>query len=117
MGSNSIKKLAWQGNTRAILTSYPKTIRQIVGTELLGIQFGEEPNDWKPMTTVGAGVKEIRIKQEKQYRVFYVAKFEEAVYVLHIFIKKSQKTPQKEIELAKQRYKELVNSRSVKNES
>jgi phage-related protein len=66
------------------------------------------------METVGAGVKEIRIRFEKAYRVFYVAKFNEAVYVLHAFVKKTQKTSKKDIDLGSQRYKALINSRNTK---
>lgn len=63
------------------------------------------------MTVVGAGVKEIRIHTESEYRVMYVAKFAEAVFVLHAFTKKTQQTSKRDIELASQRYRELVNER------
>ena len=71
-----------------------------------------QPSDWKPMSTVGAGAGEIRIKDEAGiYRVIYVAKFEEAVYVLHVFEKKTQKTRKADIALAKARYKALAEER------
>jgi phage-related protein len=78
------------------------------------VQLGVDPLDWKPMETVGAGVKEIRIRVETSYRILYVAKFNEAVYVLHAFVKKTQKTSKKDIELSTERYKALIRSRNAK---
>ena len=66
------------------------------------------------METVGAGVREIRIRVEKAYRVLYVAKFPEAIYVLHAFEKKTQKTSKADLDLASTRYRQLVNQRSKK---
>jgi len=69
------------------------------------VQVGREPNDWKPMPTVGAGAAEIRVKDETSaYRVIYVARFADAVYVLHAFQKKTQKTALSDLELAASRY-------------
>lgn len=73
-----------------------------------------QPNDFKYMPIVGVGVYELRVKAEKNYRVFYMAKFEEAVYVLHAFVKKTQETPQKEINKGKERYKALLRYRQGK---
>ena len=73
------------------------------------MQQGKEPDDWKPMSTVGVGVNEIRVREESGgYRVLYVAKFEEAVYVLHVFEKRSQKAPKDDISLARSRYTDLL---------
>ena len=70
--------------------------------------MGHEPASWKPMTTVGAGVREIRLRDDEGiYRVMYVAKFAERIFVLHCFQKKTQKTSKADIELATRRYKEL----------
>lgn len=69
------------------------------------------PNDFKYMPTVGMGTYELRIKADKQYRVFYVAKFEEAIYVLHAFVKKTQSTSQHDIDKGKERYKALTQYR------
>ena len=66
------------------------------------------------METVGAGVREIRIHAETGYRVLYVAKFSEAVYVLHGFDKKTQRTPKTDIDLARKRYRELLTERMRK---
>ena len=73
------------------------------------MQLGREPNDWKPIEIVGAGVREIRIREESgAYRVMYVTRFKDAIYVLHCFQKKTQKTASNDLALAQRRYKELV---------
>ena len=70
------------------------------------VQFGGEPKNFKPMPTVGSGAHEIRVRDESGvYRAIYVAKFETAVYVLHAFRKKTQRTAKMDIELAKARYR------------
>ncbi|MCA9942184.1 MAG: type II toxin-antitoxin system RelE/ParE family toxin [Anaerolineales bacterium] len=74
---------------------------------MYAIQRGLDPSDWKPMKTVGSGVREIRIRVLGEWRVLYVAKFADAVYVLHTFQKKTQKTRRNDIEIARQRYKQL----------
>jgi len=68
------------------------------------------------MTIVGPGVVEIRIHTTEEYRVFYIAKFAEAVYVLHAFTKRTQKIPQRDIDLARRRYSELIRARSKTKE-
>ncbi|OGT59859.1 MAG: addiction module toxin RelE [Gammaproteobacteria bacterium RIFCSPHIGHO2_12_FULL_45_12] len=78
------------------------------------MQRGLEPYDWKPMNSVGSGVKEIRIHEENEYRILYVAKFEESLYVLHAFVKKTQQTLKRDIDLAKQRYAEMLEMRRTK---
>ncbi len=71
------------------------------------LQVGRDPSDWKPMSEVGAGANEIRVRDETgAFRVIYVAKFGDAIYVLHAFQKKSQKTARADIELAGRRYRE-----------
>jgi phage-related protein len=74
------------------------------------VQSGLDPKDWKPTPSVGAGVNEIRIQAGGQWRVLYVAKFVDAVYVLHAFGKKTQRTAKADIDLAAKRYGELVNA-------
>ena len=69
---------------------------------------GKEPLDWKPLAMVGTGVIEIRVHVSGEQRVVVVSRFAEAVYVLHAFEKKSRKTPRRDIELARQRYRELM---------
>ena len=94
------------------LRGFPQGARRSAGYQIDLLQHGLEPEDWKPMKTIGLGVKEIRIRDTVgAFRVIYVAKFEEAVYLLHCFQKKSAKTPQAEIELARMRYKALRRAR------
>jgi phage-related protein len=76
------------------------------------VQQGLDPDDWKPMTSIGAGVREIRIQTDLAHRVFYVATFEEAVYVLHGFEKKTRKTPPHDLNLARDRYRALLKKRA-----
>lgn len=78
------------------------------GYQLERVQIGLKPKDWKPMPAVGSGVEEIRIHAENEYRVIYIARFEDAVYVLHCFVKKTQKTSAPDILLAKARLKQLM---------
>jgi phage-related protein len=97
------------------LRNFPASARREAGFELNNVQAGLQPGDWKPLSAVGAGAAEIRIKDEAGiYRVIYVAKFEEAVYVLHAFEKKTQKTRRTDIDLAKARYKALARERKRK---
>lgn len=109
-----MKDLEFRGSSREELIEFPSSAKKDAGYELDRVQRGLEPFDWKPMKTIGAGVREIRIKQDGgAFRVIYVAKFEEAIYVLHAFEKKSQKTPQKSIAIAQNRYRELVTERAA----
>jgi phage-related protein len=96
------------------LRAFPSSARREAGFQLDKVQNGIDPNDWKPMTSIGQGVREIRIRdKDGAFRVIYVAKFEAAVYVLHCFQKKTQATPQAELELAGNRYRDLVRELSV----
>ncbi len=109
-----MKKITWLGNTHEIVKSYSGIIKQEIGYNLDKVQRGLEPHDWKPMSSVGRGVKEIIIHEENEYRVFYVAKFEESVYVLHVFVKKTQQTLKRDIDLGKKRYSEMLEMRRIK---
>ena len=110
--SPRLKQLVFRGNARAALQEFPETAQDDAGYNLFRVQMGREPDDWKSMPTVGAGVSEIRIKDEAGiFRIFYVAKFVEAVYVLHCFQKKTQQTDQRDLELGRKRFKELVEER------
>ncbi len=107
------KRIAFAGTAHEDLRSLPHEPRREAGFQLNKVQMGDDPDDWKPMPSIGAGVAEIRVRDTSgAYRVIYVAKFIEAVYVLHVFRKKTQKTSLHDIALARQRYKELVRSRS-----
>lgn len=83
------------------------TTKHALGTQLMLVQQGLDPADWKPMKSIGPGVKEIRIRAGGAYRVIYTANIGNAVYVLHVFQKKTQKTAKPDIKLAKQRLVEL----------
>jgi phage-related protein len=77
------------------------------------VQHGYEPSDWKPVKTIGDGVKEIRIRDEAgAFRVVYLAKLNDAVYVLHCFQKKTEQTSQKDIVMARKRFKDLMKERA-----
>jgi len=82
-----------------------------MGYQLYKVQSGLDPSDWKPMPSVGGGVQEIRIHSDNEYRGIYLAKFAEAVYVLHAFEKKTRKTPQMAIEVARRRLQLLLSHR------
>ena len=101
-----MKPLEFLGSSRDDLRAMPDAVRQDIGLELMRVQFGSEPTNFKPMHTVGAGAYEIRVREVSgAYRAIYVAKFETAVYVLHAFQKKAQQTAKTDIELARARYK------------
>jgi len=104
-----MKPVHFVGTSREDLRELPESAKETAGFQLFKVQQGKEPDDWKPMPSVGAGVQEIRVRDERgAYRVFYVAKFEEAVYVLHVFQKRSQKTAQPDLDLGKSRYADLL---------
>jgi phage-related protein len=102
-----MKPLNFIGSSLDDLRNFPDEARKAAGFELHSVQSGLEPNDWKPMPSIGRGVKEIRIHVLGEWRIIYVAKFEDAVYVLHSFQKKSQKTNLNDIELARKRFKQI----------
>ena len=108
------KTVKWCGNSRKDIRSFPERARLLAGFELMLLQKGEQATDFKPMKTVGRAVYELRIKDESnQFRIFYIAKFTEAIYVLHAFQKTNQKTPNKDLDLAKSRYKDLISGRKA----
>lgn len=100
------KPIQFLGDSREALRDFPDDARYSAGVELRAVQTGLEPSDWKPMKTVGAGVREIRIREASgAFRVIYLATLVDRVLVLHAFQKKTQQTPQKDIELAEKRLK------------
>lgn len=91
------------------LRSFPDDARQDAGYQIHRVQEGLDPDDWKPMSTVGKGAREIRIwEADGTYRVIYVANIADAIYVLHAFKKKDQSTPKANIETARKRYRALM---------
>jgi phage-related protein len=104
-----MKPVHFVGVSREDLRDLPESVQETAGFQLFKVQQGKEPDDWKPMASIGSGVQEIRVRDDTGiYRVFYVAKFQEAVYVLHVFKKRSQKTARPDIKLGKSRYAELL---------
>jgi phage-related protein len=108
----SLKPVVWLGNSLAEVRSFVPEARRRAGQALRRVQAGQLPIDWKPMPDIGPGVSELRVRAGGAYRVIYVAKFAEAVYVLHAFEKKSRKTARLDAELARQRYRNLVRERN-----
>lgn len=102
-----MKALKFVGSSLDDLTDFPLEARRESGFELWQVQRGLHPTDFKPMPAVGAGAFEIRLHVLGEWRVIYVAKFKDAVYVLHAFHKKTQKTRKEDIELAARRYKQI----------
>ena len=101
-----MKPITFLGDSLAALREFPDEVRSEAGYQLREVQKGNDPADWKPMTTVGAGVREIRVREASgAFRVIYLATLPDAVLVLHAFQKKDQSTPQRDIELASNRLK------------
>lgn len=106
------KALIWLGSARDDLRAFPDDARRVAGFQLWRVQRGLEPNDWKPMPSVGPGVQEIRIHTDLEHRVLYVTKFAEAVYVLHAFEKRSRRTSKHDLDLTKRRLRLLMTERA-----
>lgn len=102
-----MKTLRFVGSSLDDLRNFPAEARRQVGFELYAVQRGLEPSDWRPMPEVGPGVREIRVHALGEWRVLYVARFADAIYVLHAFRKKTQKTRREDIELARQRLRQI----------
>jgi phage-related protein len=96
--------LSWVGSARADIRSLPPEVKHQLGYDLRLVQLGQHPRDWKPMPSVGAGVTEIRVRAGGAFRLVYVATFAEAVYVLHVFQKKSRKTSRLDLARVRARY-------------
>jgi phage-related protein len=107
-----VKRVEWLGDSLARLRGFPRETMRDAGYQLELVQDGRESKDWKPMNSIGSGVQELRIRIGGAFRVIYVAKFPEAVYVLHAFQKKSGRTALLDIELARSRFRNLVNTRA-----
>lgn len=105
------KPLVFLGSSRDDLGAFPKEPRQVAGHELFQIQRGLDPSNWKPMRSIGPGIREVRVQVEGAFRVIYVAKFAEAIYVLHAFEKRSRRTRSADIALARKRLRDLERGR------
>ncbi len=106
------KQIRWVGSAYEDLLAFPKDARKEAGFQLGKVQAGLEPADWKSFDAVGAGTREIRIRDASgAYRLMYVAKFEEAIYVLHCFQKKTQATSKQDRAIAEARYRAVARAR------
>jgi phage-related protein len=102
-----MKPISFLGDSRDAIRDFPDGPRYRAGVELRAVQNGLEPDDWKPMTTIGSGVREIRIRDASgAFRIVYLATLPDLVLVLHAFQKKTQQTAQRDIELAVKRLRD-----------
>lgn len=108
------KRLLWSGTSKTDLKAFPADARRVAGYQLWLVQMGRNPDDWKPLPTVGIGVKEIRVHTGREHRVIYIASFGEGIYVLHAFEKKTRKTPKPDLELARSRLREVIRRRRAR---
>jgi phage-related protein len=109
------KQIRWVGSSYDDLLAFPRDARKEAGFQLRKVQAGLEPVDWKPFDDVGVGTREIRIRDASGvYRVMYIAKFEEAIYVLHCFQKKTQVTSKQDKTIAAARYRAVISARREK---
>lgn len=101
-----MKMIEWLGSSRADVRAFPQDARIDAGWQLDLVQRGDDPDDWKPMPTVGPGVREIRIRDASgAFRIIYLATLEDRILVLHAFSKKTQATAKKDLDLAATRLK------------
>lgn len=107
-----MKSIRFAGNALAELRAFPQAARHDAGYQLHRVQCGERPEDCKPMPTIGPGVEELRVRDAGgACRVIYTARIADAVYVLHAFQKKTRRTAQGNIELARQRFAQVQRMR------
>jgi len=104
----TLKPVTFHGDSLDCVRDFPEHARRDAGHELFQVQRGLDPSDWKPMPVIGSGVREIRIRDSAgAYRVIYIATLTDAVHVLHAFQKKSQKTAQRDLNIAISRLRQL----------
>ena len=106
------KSIAWIESSLDDLRDFPRNARSRAGYQLQRVQEGLMPSDWKPMPSIGSGVLEIRIHTGRQHRVFYITKFEEVIYVLHAFEKKTHRTSKMDLDIARKRLAAVLRNRS-----
>lgn len=105
------KPVTWLGDSLDAVRGFPELARNRIGRQIARVQDALEPDDWKPMPSVGLGVNEIRVHAEGAYRAIYAAKFVESIYVIHAFQKKGRRTAKPDIELARKRFRTLLDER------
>jgi phage-related protein len=103
-----MNRIVWIGTSKDDVKAFPVDARRDAGFQLSKVQHGEEPDDWKPISSIGAGVREIRIRESSgAFRILYIARFADAVYVLHAFQKKTQRTRASDLGLAQERLRSI----------
>lgn len=106
-----MKPVVWLGTSLEAVRGWTAEAQRDTGYQLFKVQSGLDPSDWKSMPGVGSGVQEIRIHCGEEYRVIYLAKLAEAIYVLHAFEKKTRKSPQAALDIARRRLQLLLSQR------
>ena len=107
-----MKPIVFLGDSLERLRDFPESVRHQAGFQLDRIQRGLEPDDYKPMKGIGKGVEELRVRDTSgAYRVIYLARMKDGVYVLHAFKKTTQRTAKADVELAQARL--MVLSRRI----
>lgn len=110
------KEIRWVGSSYQDILQFPAEPRKEAGFQLGKVQAGLEPDNWKPFDDVGVGTKETRIRDAAGiYRVMSIAKFEEAIYVLHCFRKKTETTTKQDKTIAEASYRAVVRKRKEGN--
>lgn len=103
-----MKHVVFVGSSLDDLRRFPRDARHDMGQQLAMIQRGMNPRDWRPMPSIGRGVREFRVRvSSNAYRSIYTTTIGDAVYVLHVFVKKSQRTAKNDLEIARKRLKEV----------
>lgn len=98
--------IVWEGDSRQVVLTFPDTVRQNLGFQLWKLQIGERPKDYRPLPSVGSGAFELRDQDERAwYRVVYLSRINDVIYVLHCFEKKSREMSRRDFEKARQRLK------------
>jgi phage-related protein len=104
MGIARPATIAWEGNSREVLGDFPARVKQNLGFELWQLQQGERPSDYRPLSSIGAGAFELRDQDERAwYRVIYLSRINDIIYVLHCFEKKGREMPKRDFDIARQR--------------
>ena len=101
----NLKPIIWLGDSKNVIRGWPVATRKRAGEELFRLQIGSEPLHWRSMKSVGRGVREIKISEGGEHRVFYLMRRSEGILVLHAFEKKTRRTAKSDIDLGKQRLK------------
>jgi phage-related protein len=103
-----MKAIEFWGDSLDVVRGFPESVRSTVGYQLDRLQRGMQPDDFRPMKTIGPGVEELRVRVEgNAYRVIYIARMADAVHVLHAFQKKSQKTSRADLDVAARRLQQV----------